>query len=154
MRRATEPESPTPVLQPPLTISAEQVCFVILKAREVETRDSFLEPDPESSPSRPCDGLAAPLYKKVHRLSAPRVSARWQITRAATILSLLSYILQIANKVALASTVSRSGGKSAPCTPRRLSLASLLRRLLRAAPKTLHTVGHSLLVVLCLQFPI
>ena len=50
-RRATEPESPTPVLQPPLTISAEQVCFVILKAREVETRDSFLEPDPESNPS-------------------------------------------------------------------------------------------------------
>jgi hypothetical protein len=49
MRRATGPESPTPVLQPPLTISAEQVCFMILKAREVETRDSFLEPDPESN---------------------------------------------------------------------------------------------------------
>src|SRR6185503_10600029 len=51
MRRATESESPTPVLQPPLTISAEQVCFVILKAREVETRGTFLEPDPESNPS-------------------------------------------------------------------------------------------------------
>jgi hypothetical protein len=51
MRKTVVPEPATPVLQPPLTISAEQVCFVIVKAREFETRDLFLEPDSESNPS-------------------------------------------------------------------------------------------------------
>jgi hypothetical protein len=38
-----EPERPTPNLQPPLSISAEQVCFVIVKAREFGAKDPSLE---------------------------------------------------------------------------------------------------------------
>jgi hypothetical protein len=51
MRKTVETEPVTPVLQPPLTISAAQVCFVIAKVREFDTKDSFLESDMESSPS-------------------------------------------------------------------------------------------------------
>jgi hypothetical protein len=40
-----------PVPQPPLSISPEQVCFVIVKAREFDAKDASSEPDPASNPS-------------------------------------------------------------------------------------------------------
>ena len=35
----------------PLTISAEKVCFIIIKAREFDAKDEVTEPDPGSNPS-------------------------------------------------------------------------------------------------------
>ena len=36
---------------PELTISADKVCFVIVKAREFDVKDAVTEPDPGSNPS-------------------------------------------------------------------------------------------------------
>lgn len=36
---------------PPLAISVEKVCFVIVKAREFEAKDETTEPDPGSNPT-------------------------------------------------------------------------------------------------------
>lgn len=38
-------------LSPALTISAEKVCFIIIKAREFAAKDVTTEPDPGSNPS-------------------------------------------------------------------------------------------------------
>jgi uncharacterized protein DUF3775 len=39
----------------PLTISAEKVCFIIIKAREFDAKDEVTEPDPGSNPSDDMD---------------------------------------------------------------------------------------------------
>ncbi len=49
MRKPVETETPTP--QPPLSISPEKVCFVIVKAREFDVKDPASESDPGSNPS-------------------------------------------------------------------------------------------------------
>ena len=49
MVKTVEAETPNP--QPPLSISPEQVCFVIVKAREFDVKDPSSEPDPGSNPS-------------------------------------------------------------------------------------------------------
>ncbi len=49
MHKTVEAEIPTP--QPPLSISPEQVCFVIIKAREFDAKDPSSEPAPASNPS-------------------------------------------------------------------------------------------------------
>jgi hypothetical protein len=45
----TEPATPDEL--PPLAISAEKVCYVIIKAREFEAKDETTEPDPGSNPT-------------------------------------------------------------------------------------------------------
>ncbi len=49
MRKPVEAETPNP--QPPLSISPEKVCFVIVKAREFDVKDPASESDPGSNPS-------------------------------------------------------------------------------------------------------
>ena len=47
MRKTVEAETPNP--QPPLSISPEKVCFVIVKAREFDVKDPASEPDDAGS---------------------------------------------------------------------------------------------------------
>ncbi len=44
-------EVPADADEGPLTISPEKVCFIIMKAREFDTKDEVTEPDPGSNPS-------------------------------------------------------------------------------------------------------
>jgi hypothetical protein len=44
-------ETPAAEDLPPLTISPEKVCFIIIKAREFDVKDDVTEPDPGSNPS-------------------------------------------------------------------------------------------------------
>jgi len=48
---APKTESSTYEPSPPLTISPEKVCFIIVKAREFDAKDVLTEPDPGSNPS-------------------------------------------------------------------------------------------------------
>ena len=48
---APKTESSTYESSPPLTISPEKVCFIIVKAREFDAKDVLTEPDPGSNPS-------------------------------------------------------------------------------------------------------
>lgn len=54
MRNATPPLPPSP---PPLSISEEKVCYVIVKVRELDVKDAVTEPDPASNASD--DGMIA-----------------------------------------------------------------------------------------------
>ena len=56
-RRVHEIDTDAP--QPALTISPEQVCFIVVKAREFDAKDQASEPDPASNPAD--DGAAAVL---------------------------------------------------------------------------------------------
>jgi hypothetical protein len=47
MRSEIEPGD----IEPPLTISPEKVCFIIIKAREFDAKDEITEEDPGSNPS-------------------------------------------------------------------------------------------------------
>lgn len=42
-------------IEPPLTISPEKVCFIIIKAREFDAKDEVTEEDPGSNPSDDLD---------------------------------------------------------------------------------------------------
>ncbi len=46
-----QPETPGDDDESPLTISPENVCFIIIKAREFDAKDEVTEPDPGSNPS-------------------------------------------------------------------------------------------------------
>lgn len=46
--RSTEPGEG---LEPPLTISPEKVCFIIIKVREFDAKDETTEPEPGSNPA-------------------------------------------------------------------------------------------------------
>jgi len=48
-RRSTQTEAVSP--DPALSISPEQICFVVVKMREFEAKDEVTEPDPGSNPS-------------------------------------------------------------------------------------------------------
>jgi hypothetical protein len=48
--RPSSPEAGEGV-SPPLTISPEKVCFIIIKAREYDAKDAVTEPDPGSNPA-------------------------------------------------------------------------------------------------------
>ncbi len=41
--------------EPPLTISPEKVCFIIMKAKEFDAKDEVTEPDPGSNPADDMD---------------------------------------------------------------------------------------------------
>jgi len=46
-----QPGTPGDDDESPLTISPENVCFIIIKAREFDAKDEVTEPDPGSNPS-------------------------------------------------------------------------------------------------------
>jgi hypothetical protein len=46
-----QPDAPAGDEPPALAISSEKVCFIIIKAREFDTKDEVTEPDPGSNPS-------------------------------------------------------------------------------------------------------
>lgn len=48
-RTSRQPDSAE--LQPPLTVSPEKVCFIIVKAREFDAKDEVSEPDIGSNPA-------------------------------------------------------------------------------------------------------
>jgi len=50
-RTPTVPERPADIDLPPLTISPEKVCFIIIKMKEFDAKDEVTEPDPGSNPS-------------------------------------------------------------------------------------------------------
>jgi hypothetical protein len=50
-KEADETEKPGDDDEVTLSISPEQVCFIIVKAREFDVKDSVSEPDPGSNPS-------------------------------------------------------------------------------------------------------
>jgi hypothetical protein len=50
-KRTRQPEANPDDDDSPLSISAEQVCFLIIKAREFDAKDVVTEPDPASNPS-------------------------------------------------------------------------------------------------------
>ena len=49
MRKTIEGKTPNPL--PPLSISPEKVCFIIVKAREFDAKDPSSESDPGSNPT-------------------------------------------------------------------------------------------------------
>jgi hypothetical protein len=49
--KSNQGETPAGEDEGPLTISPEKVCFIIIKAREVDAKDEVTEPDPGSNPS-------------------------------------------------------------------------------------------------------
>jgi len=51
MAKQQNPAETTDSDESPLTISPEQVCFVIVKAREFDAKDAVTEPDPGSNPA-------------------------------------------------------------------------------------------------------
>ncbi|HEY6834098.1 MAG TPA: DUF3775 domain-containing protein [Pseudolabrys sp.] len=50
-KRTRQPEANPDDDDSPLSISPEQVCFLIIKAREFDAKDVVTEPDPASNPS-------------------------------------------------------------------------------------------------------
>lgn len=50
-KKLTRTESAPGEVEPPLTISPEKVCFIIIKAREFDAKDEVTEEDPGSNPS-------------------------------------------------------------------------------------------------------
>jgi hypothetical protein len=50
-KRTRQPEDSPDDDDSPLSISPEQVCFLIIKAREFDAKDVVTEPDPASNPS-------------------------------------------------------------------------------------------------------
>jgi Protein of unknown function (DUF3775) len=50
-KRTREPEAIPDDDDSPLSISPEQVCFLIVKAREFDAKDAVTDPDPASNPS-------------------------------------------------------------------------------------------------------
>jgi hypothetical protein len=50
-KRTRQPEASPDDDDSPLSISPEQVCFLIIKAREFDAKDVVTEPDPASNPS-------------------------------------------------------------------------------------------------------
>ena len=47
LKRSNESEIPAGENEPTLTISPEKVCFIIIKAKEFDTKDEVTEPDPD-----------------------------------------------------------------------------------------------------------